>query len=257
MTDFNNLPKSDLRYLEAVMSTIKKVEEKQIDPILQAAEAMAQAIKEDRLIHVYGGGGHTTLVMAEIFYRAGGLACINPIIDIGISTWNNAYKYLELERTPHYGASIMKYYQLQPGDLLIIFHNIGVNAATLDAAIEAKKAGAKIIAVSSSFWQDGLPADHFLRHESGKNIFDLADIRIDDYNPLGDAVVSLPGLDVPIAPISNIVDFYIAHRMEIECVKKLLEWKIDPPVWKSANVPGGDAFNKKLREKYNPRVKAL
>ena len=47
----------------------------------------------------------------------------------------------------------MKYYELQEDDLLIIFHNIGINAATIDAALEAKRAGAKIVAVSSSLWQ--------------------------------------------------------------------------------------------------------
>lgn len=257
LPNFDTLKKTDLRYLEAILGNIHEIEEKQIGNILKAAELMANAIKEDRLLHVYGGGGHTTLVMAEVFFRAGGLACINPIMDIGISTFNNALKYLEMERTENYGRSLVKYYRLKPGDVFILFHNIGVNPTTIDAALEAKAAGAKIIAISSSHWQDGLPMDHFLRHSSKKNLFELADISIDDYNPLGDAVVKFEGMDVPIAPISNIVDFYLAHRLEMECIRKLLEWKIEPPVWKSANVPGGDAYNARLIEKYNSRIKSL
>ena len=146
---------------------------------------------------------------------------------------------------------------LQEGDLLIIYHNIGTNPATIDAALEAKERGAKIIAVSSSDWQENTPLDYELRHPSKKNLFDLADICIEDYNPLGDTVVQLPGFETPIGPISNMTDFYIVHRLEIECAKACLEMGIEPPFWRSANVPGGDAFNKKNLEKYNGRIKML
>ena len=151
----------------------------------------------------------------------------------------------------------MKYAALKEGDLLIIFHNIGINPATIDAAMEAKKAGAKIIAVSSSHWQNEMPADHFIRHPSGKNLFDFADVCIDDDNPVGDAVVNIPGCDVPIAPISNVVDFYIAHLLEIETVSQCVQRGITPPLWTSANTPGGDEKNAQLLKKYVPRVKML
>lgn len=248
---------SDLGYLDTTVSLLKKIESEQLGNIQQAAELMAQAIADDRLIHVYGGGGHTTLVMGEMFFRAGGLANINPIMETGLSVFNQAIKYLNLERCVNYGSAIMQYYNLQTDDVLIIFHNIGINAATIDAAMQARECGAKIVAVSSSYWQNEMPADHFIRHPSGKNLFELADVCIDDYNPVGDAVVNVPGFESPIAPISNLTDFYIAHRLEIETVKKCVERGIEPPVWRSANAPGGDAFNARYLAKYNPRIKSL
>lgn len=249
--------KSDTRLLERVVADLEKVEQEQIGNILEAAELMADAIAQDKLIHVYGGGGHTCLCICEMFFRAGGLACINPIMDIAISPFNQSLKYLEIERTVNYARGIIRYYDLKKDDVLIIFHNIGVNPATIDAALESKERGVKIIAVSSSSWQKGLPPDHFIRHPSKKNLFDLADICIDDYNPVGDAVIEIEGLDTPMAPISGIVDFYIIHRLEIETVKKLLERGIDPPVWRSANVPDGDAFNAEYVAKYAPLIKNL
>lgn len=247
----------DLGYLESTIAVLRRIEREQGPNIEKAAELMAGAIAADRLIHVYGGGGHTTLVMGEMFFRAGGLANINPIMETGLSVFNQALKYLELERCVNYGASIVKYYRLQPDDVLVIFHNIGINAATIDAALEAKKAGAKIIAVSSSNWQTQMPPEHFIRHPSRKNLFDLADVCIDDYNEVGDCAVRVPGFDTPIAPNSNVVDFYIAHRLEIATVKRCVALGIEPPVWRSANAPGGDQFNAKYVEKYSPRVKAL
>ena len=206
----------DYGYVENAIKNIREVAEKQADNIHAAAELMADAIANDRLISVYGGGGHTTLCMGEMFFRAGGLCNINPIMETGLSVFNQALKYLELERTVNYGSAIVKYYDLQKDDVLIIFHNIGINPATIDAAMEAKKAGAKIIAVSSSAWQEGMPKDHFIRHPNKKNLFDYADVCIDDYNPVGDCIVNIPGMGTPIAPVSNVVDFTIAHLLEIE-----------------------------------------
>ncbi len=248
---------NDFGYLDQAIALLKRVKEEQADNIAKAAGLMADAIEADRLINVYGGGGHTTLVMGEMFFRAGGFSNINPIMESGISVFNQALKYLELERCVNFGRSVMRYYDLQKDDLLIIFHNIGINAATIDAALEAKEQGAIIIAVASSYWQNEMAPDHFIRHPSGKNLFDLADVCIDDYNPVGDAVVEVPGFDIPIAPISNIIDFTIAHWLEIETVRQCVERGITPPVWSSANTPSGDAKNAAYVAKYKPRIKML
>lgn len=247
----------DFGYYSQIIANLELVNETQEPNIDAAASLMADAIADDRLIHIYGGGGHTTLPVGEMFFRAGGLANIDPVMEPALSVFNQALKYLELERTVNFGASIVKYYQLKPGDVMIIFHNIGINPATIDAAAEAKKDGAKIIAVSSSHWQNEIPEDHFIRHPSKKNLFDFADVKIDDFNPVGDAAVKVPGFDTPIAPISNIVDFYIAHLLEIKTVAECVRRGITPPVWSSANVPGGDEKNAALIEKYRPRVKML
>lgn len=244
-------------YLPQTIELLNRVEQEQLDNIRAAAALMAQAIQKDRLIHVFGGGGHTTLCVGEMFFRAGGLCNINPVMETGLSVFNQALKYLEFERSQHYGDAIVRYYRLQKDDVFIIFHNIGVNPATIDAAMEAKKAGAKIIAVSSALWHRGLPADSPIRHPNGKNVFDYADVKIDDYNPVGDTIVRLEGFETPIAPVSNIVDFYIAHRLEIETAKACLAMGVEPPMWKSANVEGGDAFNQKNLDKYRDRVKML
>ena len=247
----------DYGYVENAIKNIREVAEKQADNIHAAAELMADAIANDRLISVYGGGGHTTLCMGEMFFRAGGLCNINPIMETGLSVFNQALKYLELEHTVNYGSAIVKYYDLQKDDVLIIFHNIGINPATIDAAMEAKKAGAKIIAVSSSAWQEGMPKDHFIRHPNKKNLFDYADVCIDDYNPVGDCIVNIPGMGTPIAPVSNVVDFTIAHLLEIETCHICMERGIQPPVWMSANTPEGDAYNAENLKKYKNRIKMM
>ena len=89
---------NDFGYVEKAFANIKRVVDEQGENIKKAASLMADAIENDKLINVYGGGGHTTLVMGEMFFRAGGLSNINPIMENGLSVFNQAGKYLELER---------------------------------------------------------------------------------------------------------------------------------------------------------------
>lgn len=102
-----------------------------------------------------------------------------------------------------------------------------------------------------------MPREHFIRHPNKTNLFDYADVCIDDFNPVGDAVVTVPGLDTPIAPVSNIIDFYIAHLLEIETCKAMYRHWHNTAVWSSANTPGGDEKNAAYLEKYKPRIKML
>jgi uncharacterized phosphosugar-binding protein len=246
-----------MEYLVDVQGRLAAVEAAQAENLRRAGAMIADAVGEDRLVHVYGGGGHTCMMVFEMFFRAGGLACINPIMGHDISPMCQALKYLEVERTTGYGACLIRYYDLAKDDLLIVFHNIGFNPTTIDAADEAKKRGAKIIAVTSSDWRDKLPLDHHIRHPSKKHLTEFADLWIDDQNPFGDAQFKVDGYDVAVAPTSTMVDAFIAHRMVMEAVAEMKRRGIDPPIFRSANLPGGDEFNAKLLAKYKPRVKDL
>ena len=54
-----------------------------------------------------------------------------------------------------------------------------------------------------------------------------------------------------------LVDFAIAHFLEIECVCECVRRGITPPVWRSANAPGGDEANAAYLAEYKPRIKSL
>jgi len=244
-------------YLKDVSAKLALVESRNAGKFPRAGRMIADAYEQDRLVHVYGGGGHTCLMIFEMFFRAGGLANINPIIGHDITPVCQALKYLAVERTTGYANCLIRYYGVGRDDLLIIFHNIGMNPTTIDAADEARKRGAKIIAVSSNQWRKKLPLDHRIRHPSKKHLFEFADLCIDDDNPFGDADFFVPGFGVPVAPASTIVDAFIAHRMVMEAVAELKTRGLEPPIFRSANLPGGDEFNARLLARYKHRVKDL
>lgn len=247
----------DARFLDTFNALATRFEQEQGAHLAQAAEWMADAVQDDRLIYLFGGGGHTCLVMQELFWRAGGLANLCPMIDFSIHPVTPAYMYLSHERMHGVGNAIVDYHGLGDGDLLLCFHSYGFNAPTIDCALRAKEKGARVVGISSSEWDRKTPKDFPLRHRSGKHLFDIADVCIDDYVPFGDTVIEVEGFAQPISGISSTIDFYIAHRLEIECVKACVARGIAPPVWRSANIKGGDEYNAALRAKYSPRVKFL
>jgi uncharacterized phosphosugar-binding protein len=247
----------DLRLQATLNALIERFEAEQQGNLSQAAGWMADACAQDRLIYLFGGGGHTCLVMQELFWRAGGLANLCPMIDFAIHPVTPAYLYLGHERRHDVGNHIVDYYGVGKGDLALLFHSYGFNAPTIDAALECRKRGARVVGISSSDWHRNVPRDFPIRHRSGKTLFDIADVCLEDYVPYGDTVIQVEGFAQPITGISSTIDFYIAHRLEMECVKECVRRGVTPPVWRSANIPGGDEFNAKLRAKYNGRVKLL
>lgn len=248
---------TDRRFLDQFNEMAERIEAEMSEAMEAAVDLMVKAVEEDRLIYLFGGGGHTCLVMQELFWRAGGLANLCPMIDFAIHPVTPAYMYLAHERMHGVGNALVDYYGIGEDDVVLVFHSYGFNAPTIDCALRAKEVGAQVVGISSSDWHKTIPADFPIRHKSGKNLFDVADICIDDYVPFGDTVIDVEGFDRPITGISSIIDFYVAHRLEMECVKKCVAQGIEPPVWCSANIPDGDAKNETLRKKYNSRVKFL
>src|SRR5262245_37507376 len=134
-------------YLANVQSKLDAIESTQAGNIKKAGDMIADATQQDRLVHVYGGGGHTVMMVCEMFFRAGGLANVNPIFGHDISPLCQALKYIEVERTTGYANCLIRYYGVGKDDLLILWHNIGMNPTTIDADGVAKKRGAKIMEI--------------------------------------------------------------------------------------------------------------
>lgn len=242
-------------YKETIFSCIDQIEQEE-ESICKAAQLMADAIEKDQLIHIIGTGGHSNMAAEEMFWRAGGLAPMNALLDSGINLCNGARRSNIVERCEGYADTIFKSYHLgeTPGEVLIIATAYGVNAVTIEMAMEAKRHDMKVIGVTARAFADTLPKDAPARHSSAQNLYQLADVFVDVHLPFGDAVVEFDGLDQKVASVSTYCNAFALHCMEIETVKLLLKRGIEPPVWMSANIPGGHAANKRYEDKYGPRM---
>jgi len=244
-------------YFDTVNDIFKKIKKQSETSITEAAELMAKAIVEDKLVHIIGPGGHSNMAAMELLWRAGGLAAINALLDPGLALVHGAKHSNIIERTPGYAKSVLDSYDMRLGEVLIIANAYGINSMTIDCALEAKKRELKTIGITSTSFAEHVPKDHPARHPSGKNLYEIVDIFIDNYLPLGDAVVKFENFDQKVAPTSTLCNCFTLNLLVIKTVEKILSLGEIPPIWMSANMPGGDQANKKWEKKYAERVKHL
>ena len=224
--------------------------------IEKAAGLMAQAIIEDKLINVIGTGGHSNMGAQEMLWRAGGLVPINAILDGGTALINGAKRSNVVERLHGYAKAVFDAYRIEDG-VVIIVNAYGINPFTIDSANEAKKRGIPTIGVTSTSFAKNVPKGHPARHSSGKSLHEVVDVFVNCHLPYGDAAVKFEDLDQKVAPTATLANTFTVNLLVVETVKILLENNFDPPMWKSANVPGGDESNKKYENLFGGRIKHL
>jgi len=244
-------------YYDTTTALMRRILDEETDALKTAAARLADQVAVDRLIYIYGPGGHSNLASQEVFFRAGGLMHVSAILDEGTLLSNGALRSMAIERTPGYGKIVITDQGLGEGDLLILANAYGINAALIDAALEAKRRGVFLIGVSSREHASKTSPDHPARHPTKQNLHDVVDIAIDTKVPIGDAVVQVPGMGDPIAAISTFANAFALNCLVIRTVSALVERGIEPPVWRSGNAPGGDAANARFIDRFRVRVRAL
>ena len=245
------------QYLASVHGLMTRVMREEREALDAAAGKLADQVAADRLIHIFGPGGHSNLASQEVLFRAGGLMHMSAILDEGTLLSNGALRSMAIERLPGYGRIVIADRGLGEADLLILVNAYGINAALIDAALEARRRGSFVIGVSSREHAANSAPEHPARHPTKHNLHDIVDIAIDTKVPIGDAVVSLPGMSENIAAISTFANAFTLNNLMIRTVAKLVERGVEPPVWRSGNAPGGDEANSRFIGAFRDRVRAL
>lgn len=244
-------------YRDKITALLESIETEEAAALDAASDLMAEQVRQDRLIHVYGPGGHANLATQEAFFRAGGLIHISAILDSGTMLSDGALRSMAMERTPGYGRVVIDNAGLGEDALIIIVNSYGMNSAVIDAAQRSRELGARIIGVSSRGHAETVGPDHPARHPSKQNLHDIVDIAIDSKVPVGDAVIPIPGFTMPTGAVSTYVNAFVINLLSALTVAKLVEQGVEPPVWMSGNAPGGDAANARYIDAFRGRIKLL
>lgn len=233
--------------------------EQEKDKIKEVASVIADAVENDRMIHVIGPGGHSNIGVEEILWRAGGLAFWNAILDPGTNLIHGAKRSNIIERTPGYAIGVLDAYHVgrEKGEVIVIINAYGINSMTIDTVLECKKRGVKTIAVTSDSFAKIVPDGQKSRHPSNKNLYEEADIYINNHLPIGDSIMTVDGYDDKVGSTSTFCNCFVMNCIVVETVKEFVRRGIKPPVFMSANMPGGDEHNKVMEDKYGPIIKHL
>lgn len=244
-------------YFVAVTTLMAGIRDSQGQVVLAAARLMAEQIRQDRLVHVYGPGGHSNLASQEIFFRAGGLMHVSAILDEGTLLSGGALRSMAIERTPGYGRIVIDNAGVRAGDLLVLVNAYGINAALVDAALRARELGATLVGVSSRQHAEDTAPEHPARHPSRANLHDLVDVHIDTRVPIGDAVVQVPGAVEKSGATSTFANAFALNWLVLQTLELLAADDVEVPMWRSGNAPGGDEANARFIDRFRGRVKWL
>jgi uncharacterized phosphosugar-binding protein len=191
------------------------------------------------------------MLTEELVYRTGGLMLINPIYPHGM---NLSVRPLtatsRLERLAGLGVELLAASPAAAGDVLLLASTSGRNAVTIDMALAARERGMRTIAITSLAYSGGVGS----RHPSGKKLAELCDLVLDNGAPLGDAAVTVPGFAQKIGPLSSLTGIAIVNALAAEVVARLVARGVEPPVFMSANLDGGDAYNARLLAANRARI---
>ena len=198
------------------------------------------------------GTGHSEAFAMEIAGRAGGLIPTNKIAlrNLVLRGGRSADVLgATLERDPSIVAELWDISTIHPGDVFLIASNSGVNGSIVGLALLAKEKGHQVIAVTSL--QHTMQVQP--KHASGQRLCDVADIVIDNLAPYGDATIALEG-GVPVGAVSSITSAFIAQLLTLGVAERICAKGQVPPLYLSANIPGGDEHNHALEKKYEGRI---
>ena len=230
-------------YLGQIVEILQRIEREERAKMTEAAETVADVICRDGILYTFGCG-HSHLPCLDTFYRAGGLACVSPILDEDLMLHDGAAKSSRMEKMPGIAAEAFRRHHVTPNDLIVVISASGKNAAPVEMCECAKKAGVKLVTISSSAY-----IDH------GAKLLSLGDIAVDCKVPYGDAVIDVG--EAKMGGLSTYASLFILNSILIDGAKKALAKGTVPPVYRSGNVEGGTAKNVALEERYFGRIKRL
>ena len=216
----------------------------------ESAKLLADATLCDHNIFAFGCS-HAGLLALEMYYRTGGLATINPVrapgltLDIDPATMTS-----QMERLPEYGRVIADNQPIGEGDVVIIHSVSGRNTVTVDFALRCREKGARVIALTSVAAGKAIPS----RHPSGKLLMDVADVVLDNCGCVGDASIEIKGVPEKVAPTSTAVGAAMLNAIMGRAVELIVERGEVPPIFMSANVPGGDEHNRDMLRRYKNHI---
>ncbi|MET9961918.1 SIS domain-containing protein [Streptomyces sp. NPDC006326] len=239
------------QFLDAAIGLLERVREEEGGRIAEAGAVMADAVAAGNRLFAFGAG-HSSLPAQDVVYRAGGLALMNFLavpgtvgVDVMPATLGSA-----LERVDGLAGAVLDSSPATAGDVLVIISLSGRNALPVEMAMNARALGLKVIGVTSVAYATQTRS----RHVSGTFLKDHCDVVLDSKIAVGDAELTLDGIDAPFAPASTVVTSAIMQAVMAAAAGELAARGVEPPLLRSGNVDGGHEWNGRVLQEYGDRI---
>jgi uncharacterized phosphosugar-binding protein len=245
-------------FLAAARELLERIAATQDEALDAATRICVDAIGAGGLVHSFGTG-HSRIPVEELFPRYGSFPGFNPIVELSMTFHtqvvgaNGQRQAMFIERMEGLAETILANFDLPPTDVMMVFSASGVTAVPIEMAIESRRRGLSVIAVTSV--AQSLAAEP--GHSSGTRLLDNADVVVDLCTPAGDAMVEIDGLRTPVAPGSTIAAVAIANEIKAQTAVLLADRRALPPVLTSASLVGADAAEELFDAAYAEHARRL
>jgi uncharacterized phosphosugar-binding protein len=246
-----------LSYLSAASGLIRRVEE-QLPLIHRTADLFADTILKGQMVHLFASG-HSRIMVEEMWPRYGSFPGFNPIVELSLTFHNlvvganGQRQAMFLENVSGLADRILRNYALKEGDSALVISSSGCNVVPVEMAEVFQARGVKVVALISTQHSEASTS----RHRDGKKLQDFADIILDTGAPVGDAMVSIPGLDTPVAPGSTVGGCLVINAIKAELALRLTQAGQPPKVLTAGAVCGAARATELFEAAYDEHARRI
>ncbi len=235
------------RYFDAIQTLQNAVFAAQRENLTNIAALMAECVARGDRILLFGTG-HSHMLAEEGHYRAGGLANVVPMLQSALMLHEGSILSGKLERTAGMARPLFERYQPQPGEMIFIYSNSGVNVMPVEMALLAREHSLTSVAVCSLAYARVAPLSSV-----GQRLFEVTDKVIDNGGEPGDSLIALEGTPWRVGASSTIVNALIWNALVTETAQVLQARRSNLPIFASSNLPGAAAHNAQLLQQWQGR----
>ena len=230
----------------------------QMPEIELAAEMFTETILRGQMVHLFGSG-HSRIMVEEMWPRYGSFPGFNPIVELSLSFHNlvvganGQRQAMFLENVSGLAERILRNFDLKPKDSALIISSRGCNVVPVEMAEEFRRRGVQVVAIISKSHSEASSS----RHRDGKKLQDFADIVLDTGAPVGDAMVSIEGLETPVAPGSTVGGCLIVNAIKALVAQRLTAAGHPPKVLTAGAVVGSAKATALFEAAYDEHARRL
>jgi len=230
--------KPAIDYLEKCRGLIENAAAQE-GAILKAADWFAETILAERMVHLFASG-HSRILVEEMWPRYGSFPGFNPMVELSLTYHhpvvgsNGQRQAMFLENVPGLAERILRNFGLSTKDCALVISSSGTNVVPVEMAEGFRARGVKVVAIVSHRHSAATPS----RRADGKKLQDFADLVLDTGAPVGDAMVSVPGLETPVSPGSTVGGCLLVNAIKAELALRLARAGAAPKVLSAGAVVG-------------------
>jgi uncharacterized phosphosugar-binding protein len=210
------------------------------------------------MVHVFASG-HSRIMVEEMWPRYGSFPGFNPIVELSLTFHNlvvganGQRQAMFIENVPGLAERILRNFALSSEDSALVISSSGCGTVSIEMAQEFKRRNVRVVSIVSVRHSEQSRS----HHPDGMKLQDFSDLVLDTGAPAGDAMVSIPGLDTPVAPGSTIGGCLLVNCIKAQVALLLTKSGAPPKVLSSAAIAGEERAAELFESAYDEHAHRL